>query len=247
MIKLLILIKSELLKLKKISFIVSLLTVPLLAVVFGCINYYMNTSILQKEWLSLWGQEYMIYGFMFLPVLVGIVVSFVWHSEHKRAAFKLLLTSPIKQGKIVLAKIIAVFVVVLSTQLYFFMLYFISGQLFRFNSPFPSELFLYLIVLTFFLLPLISFQGYVSIMMNSFVLPVGMALVLSLLALIMSAQNKIVFLRYLFATTYLTLSMNHYPDMKITMYEWLSMSVFGIIIFWFFYALQVYVFKRKLK
>ncbi len=241
------LLKNEIIKFKNISLLLSLLIVPLLGVIFGSINYYMNTAILKNEWISLWTQVYMIYGLIFMPVLVGIIVSFIWQAEHKNAGFKILLTAPINTSQILLAKIIASFFVILLSQIYFFMLYFISGSFFNFTSAFPIKLFFYLLILTLFILVLISLQAYISIKINSFVLPVGVSLALSIFSLLASSQNKIPFLRYVFATSSLTIAMNHYPKINYSINEWLIMTLLGTIIFLFFFLLQKYAFKRKYK
>ncbi len=241
------LLKNELLKLKKASFFLALLIVPLLGVIFGSINYYMNTAVLKNEWISLWTQVYMIYGLIFLPVLVGIIVSFIWQAEHKNANFKVLLTAPINNKRILLAKIIVSFIITFICQLYFFILYFISGSFFAFTSVFPIKLFFYLMILTLFILSLISVQSYISIKINSFVLPVGISLVLSIFSLVASSQNKILLLRYIFATSSLTTAMNHYPKISYTINEWLSMVLFGVIIFLLFFMLQKNLLKRKYK
>ncbi len=241
------LLKNEILKLKRISFFLSLLIVPMLGVTFGSINYYMNTAVLKNEWISLWTQVYMIYGLIFLPVIVGITVSFIWQAEHKNAGFKILLTSPIMNSKIILAKIIVSFFVIFLCQIYFFILYFISGSFFNFNSAFPMRLVLYLMILTLFILTLISFQAYISIKINSFVLPVGISLVLSIFSLVLSSQDKISSLRYVFATSSLTIAMNHYPEIKYSLNEWLSMSLFSIIIFLLFFLLQRYALRKRYK
>ncbi len=241
------LLKNEMLKLKKTSLLLLLLIVPLLGVIFGSINYYMNTAILKNEWISLWTQVYMIYGLIFLPVLVGIIVSFIWQSEHKNAGFIILLTAPINTSQILLAKIIASFSVILLCQIYFFILYFISGSFFNFASVFPIKLLFYLLILTLFVLVLISFQTYISIKINSFVLPIGASLALSIFSLVASSQNKIPFLHYVFATSSLTIAMNHYPEINYSINEWLSMTLFGIVIFSLFFLLQNYAIKRKYK
>ncbi len=241
------LIKLELIKLKSISLFLSLLIIPLLSVIFGSINYYMNISILTNEWISLWTQVYMIYGLIFLPVLLGITVSFIWQSEHKKSAFKIILTSPAKENDIIFAKIMVSFLVILLTQLYFFSLYFISGTIFDFVSTFPFKLFVYLIITSIFLLPIISFIGYVGIKINSFVLPVGISLLLSISSLVLVSQNILKILQKIAASTKITIAMNHYPEMNISLSDWLLMTIFSVLIFYAFYILQVHSLKTKFK
>ncbi len=239
------LLKIELLKVKKLSFFLVLLIIPLLGVIFGSINYYANTAILKDEWISLWTQVYMIYGLIFLPVLVAIVISFIWQAEHKNANFKILLTSPISPSKIILAKITVSFLVILLCQIYFFLLYFISGSFFNFSSDFPINLFIYLIILSIFTLNLISLIAYLAIKINSLVLPTGVALVLSILSLVAFSQNKIIFLHYVFARTNLTATMSKYPEINYTINEFLSMALFGVVIFLLFFLLQKHALKNS--
>lgn len=241
------LLMNEIWKLKKSSFVLSLLIVPLFAVIFGSINYYMNSAMLKHEWVSLWAQVYMIYGLIFLPVLIGIIVSFIWQVEHKQSAFKILLTSPVSKHLIITSKLVVSTLVVFLSQVYFFLLYYISGKFFHFHSNFPILLLGYLILITLLTIPLIALQGYLSIKLNSFALPVGLSLVFSIIALIATAQSKIPFLHYVFAAGKLTIAMNRYPEITLSFNEYVIMLLFSTASFLCFYCLQIVALKRKFK
>ena len=88
-------LKIELKKLKLFSLLATILIIPLLANIFGTLNYLLNKEVLQNKWQSLWTQTSLFYLMFFIIPLISIVVSSLWSVEHK-AGLKLIRTCPLK-------------------------------------------------------------------------------------------------------------------------------------------------------
>ena len=101
----------EMKKLKLRRLLLTILIIPLLANIFGVINYKGNIEVLTNEWQSLWTQVSLFYFMFFLIPLIGIVVSSLWSVEHK-AGLKLIRTSPKKNINFVFICCVAFFLFV---------------------------------------------------------------------------------------------------------------------------------------
>ncbi|MFR4555973.1 MAG: ABC transporter permease, partial [Peptoniphilus sp.] len=102
-------LKIEFKKLKMFSLLSTVLIIPLLANIFGTINYLLNQEILKNKWESLWTQTSLFYFMFFIIPLISIIVSSLWSVEHK-AGLKLIRTSPIKNIKFIMAKSFIAFI-----------------------------------------------------------------------------------------------------------------------------------------
>ena len=71
-------IKSELIKLKKSYIFIPMIVLPILSIIVGDANFYLNQEVLSKEWYSLWTQVGLFYGDFFYPVTIGIC-TFIIH------------------------------------------------------------------------------------------------------------------------------------------------------------------------
>ncbi|MDU5324090.1 MAG: hypothetical protein E6149_05405, partial [Peptoniphilus harei] len=63
-------LKIELKKLKLFSLLTTVLIIPLLANIFGVINYLLNREVLKNQWQSLWTQVSLFYfSFFYIPLI----------------------------------------------------------------------------------------------------------------------------------------------------------------------------------
>ncbi|WP_236683005.1 ABC transporter permease [Streptococcus sp. X16XC17] len=145
-------------KLKRSRIWLPIFILPLISVLYGSVNFAANRSVLQREWLSLWTQVYLFYGAFFFPCLIGIICAYIWYSEHKRNSLRLLLTSAFSLSQLIWAKMLLAFGLVLLSQIYFWVLYGISGLLFQFEMSFPLELFFWALITSLFSLVIVSIQ-----------------------------------------------------------------------------------------
>lgn len=202
------LFKVEVLKLRRARLWLPLLIMPLLSILYGSLNYAGNQGILQKEWLSLWTQVYLFYGLFFFPCIVGIVCAYIWYGEHKHHNVKLLLTSAYSLRKIIWAKMLVAFVLVMLSQVYFLGLYSLSGLFFHFKMAFPLELIFWALVASCFSIGLVAIQSYLSLVVKSFAPPIALSMLVGILGFLLSVQNIIPELSYVLASSKLSSLMN---------------------------------------
>ena len=120
-------LKIEFKKLKLFSLLSTVLIIPLLANIFGTINYLLNQEVLKNKWESLWTQTSLFYFMFFIIPLISIIVSSLWSVEHK-AGLKLIRTSPKKNINFIMAKSFIAFIIIAFTQIYFLLLFVLSGK-----------------------------------------------------------------------------------------------------------------------
>ncbi|MBM7855327.1 hypothetical protein JOC37_001720 [Desulfohalotomaculum tongense] len=74
-------ISAEWLKLRHSRIWLVLITLPIISVLLGSINYHFNQGVLQNEWYSLWTQVSLFYGEFFLPILIAICCAYICRIE----------------------------------------------------------------------------------------------------------------------------------------------------------------------
>lgn len=240
------LILIEFRKLKNSKIYLPILILPLISVVYGTMNYSMNTGILKKEWISLWTQVYLFYGLFFSPSIIGIIASYLWTNEHKNNNMNLILSSNFSFKKIILAKIFVALVLVIVTQVYLLTLYTIAGHFFDFTSSYPVYLIRYVVLSCFLSVYLISVQSYLSLKIKFFSPPVALSIILSLGSLVVSQNQVFPQIKYLLSITDLTLAMNHYSNINYKTFEFVMMIILSIITSTVFIYLQDLELKKKL-
>lgn len=243
------LINIEWLKLKGSRIWLPILVLPLISVIYGSVNYAGNRGVLQHEWLSLWTQVYLFYGAFFFPCLIGIICAYIWYSEHKRQAIKLLLTSAFSFRDIIWAKMLVAFSLVMLSQLYFLSLYVISGLLFRFEMAFPLELLFWALLTSLFSLVLVAIQSYLSLRIASFAPPVALSMLLGIGGFVLSAQAIFPELAYLLASSKLSLAINQMttPHLELPLADWARLVGYSVLLLVFFVTLQHRFLKKCLR
>lgn len=173
--------------------------------------------------------------------MIGIICAYIWYNEHKNGSLKLLLTSAYSFSSIVWAKITVAFSLIFLLQLYFWGLYAISGPLFQFKMPFPTALFLWAILASFFSIALVAIQSYFSLRIKSFAPPVALSMIIGIFGFILTAQNIIPELGYILPFSKLAASMNHMTSVnpEITNLEWFKLSAYTVVIVLIFTSLQI--------
>ena len=238
---------TEFKKLKRSNIILPLLVIPLISIIFGTLNYIMNTALLQKEWISLWTQVYLFYGLFFMPAIIGIICSYLWSGEHKRNNLNLILASGISFNKIIMSKMLVAFCLVLCAQIWLFILYILAGFLCNFTSQFPVEIFALLILASILSSYLIAIQSYISLKITSFAIPVVLALIISFLSLMLAQNNIVPQLSYVLSNTTISMTMNHLPDIEMSALTIVAMISSCFLITLAFIWLQVRSLAKHLK
>ena len=228
-------LKIEFKKLKLFSLLSTVLIIPLLANIFGTINYLLNQEILKNKWESLWTQTSLFYFMFFIIPLISIIVSSLWSVEHK-AGLKLIRTSPIKNIKFIMAKSFIAFIIIAFTQIYFLLLFVLSG---KFICGFKIEgLGLYSCYIGISILsslPIIAIMNYLSLKIKSLGLIVLMSVLISIFGFALVAQNIIPLFQNIIASSKLAIATNHFD--LINRFDGIKMFLFSLM--------EILIFTRK--
>lgn len=227
-------LKIEFKKLKLFSLLTTVLIIPLLANIFGTLNYLLNREVLQNKWQSLWTQTSLFYFMFFIIPLISIIVSSLWSVEHK-AGLKLIRTSPLKNINFIMAKSFIAFIIISLTQIYFISLFILGG---KFICGFRLEklgiYFYYIAISILSSIPLIAVMNFLSLKLKSLGLIVLMSVLISILGFGLVAQNIIPPLQNIVASSKLALTTNHFELInKIDGIKMLAFSLAETIIFTF--------------
>ena len=228
-------LKIEFKKLKLFSLLSTVLIIPLLANIFGTINYLLNQEILKNKWESLWTQTSLFYFMFFIIPLISIIVSSLWSVEHK-AGLKLIRTSPIKNIKFIMAKSFIAFIIIAFTQIYFLLLFVLSG---KFICGFKIEglgLYSYYIGISILSsLPIIAIMNYLSLKIKSLGLIVLMSVLISIFGFAFVAQNILPLFQNIIASSKLAIATNHFDFINIS--DGIKMFLFSLM--------EILIFTKK--
>ncbi len=228
-------LKIEFKKLKLFSLLSTVLIIPLLANIFGTINYLLNQEILKNKWESLWTQTSLFYFMFFIIPLISIIVSSLWSVEHK-AGLKLIRTSPIKNIKFIMAKSFIAFIIIAFTQIYFLLLFVLSG---KFICGFKIEglgLYSYYIGISILsCLPIIAIMNYLSLKIKSLGLIVLMSVLISIFGFAFVAQNILPLFQNIIASSKLAIATNHFDFINIS--DGIKMFLFSLM--------EILIFTKK--
>ena len=219
-------LKIEFKKLKLFSLLTTILIIPLLANIFGTINYLQNQEILKNKWESLWTQTSLFYFMFFIIPLIAIIVSSLWSVEHK-AGLKLIRTSPIKNISFIMSKSIVALILISLCQIYFIVLFIMSG---KFICGFEIEglglYFYYIGISILSSIPIIAIMNYLSLKFKSLGLIVLISILISIFGFGLVAQNILPIFQNLIASSKLAITTNNFE--LISRNEGLKMIIFSL-------------------
>ncbi|WP_295150454.1 ABC transporter permease [uncultured Peptoniphilus sp.] len=229
-------LKIEFKKLKLFSLLTTILIIPLLANIFGTINYLQNQEILKNKWESLWTQTSLFYFMFFIIPLIAIIVSSLWSVEHK-AGLKLIRTSPIKNSSFMMSKSIVALILISLCQIYFIVLFIMSGKFIcGFNIEGLGLYFYYIGISILSSIPIIAIMNYLSLKFKSLGLIVLISILISIFGFGLVAQNIIPLLQNIVASSKLAIVTNHFETIKKD--ELTKMFLFSLVEFLIFTRLS---------
>ena len=186
-------------KIKWFPLLLAILLVPLLANVFGTINYLGNRQTLHHEWESLFTQVGLFYFSFFFVPLIAIIVGILWNTEH-RAGLNFIRLSSITHSRFILCKNLLAFVLISIAQTYFFLSFYLCG---KFACHFGT------LDLTIYLYYLLA-----SIRMKSLGGVTILSVAISIMGFLTCAQTVIPHLEKIFALNNLAYDMNHFTQLS---------------------------------
>lgn len=170
-------LRAERMKLQHSPVWLAFLILPILPAVMGTFNYLQNIGILQEQWYSLWSQHTLFTCYFFLPAIIGVYCSYLCRLEHMNHNWNTVMTAPVPVLYVYFSKIIMASVMVLLTQVWTGILFAISGNLCGLDSPIPHELLEWFFFGTVGGIVICAVQLCISLVIRSFAVPVGIALI----------------------------------------------------------------------
>lgn len=182
--------EAERLKLKHSPVWLAFLLLPVIPAVLGTLNYWYNRELLQGQWQDLWTQHTLFSCYFFLPVLLGIYCGWLWRLEHQQHNWNLVLTAPVPVWYVYGAKLLAVGVLLLLTQLWIGLLFFLAGRLCGMTDMFPLGAVVDWLACGWLGgMVICAVQLLLSLMVRSFAVPVGLSLLGGVAALAATAKG----------------------------------------------------------
>lgn len=183
-------IQAENKKLKHSVIFLACIFIPVIPAVMGGFNYIQNTGILTEKWYSLWTQITLFYSNFFYAPLIALYCSYMWRLEHLNNNWNVLMTAPVSIPSIYLGKLAVILKVTLFTQLWVGILYLITGKLAGLSGVPPFEILVWLLRGTLAAIAIGALQLLLSMMIRSFSLPIGIALIGSIIGLLLSSKGN---------------------------------------------------------
>ena len=181
-------VKSEFIKLKRSPIWIAFFVLPIISAILGTFIYKANIEMLTSGWHSLWTQHSMFISYFFLPPLLGLVCAYEWRLEHLGNNWNSIMSQPITSLSLFVGKLIVSSVFAICALLFIGVLYFISGYVVGLRA-FPQEFLLWISLGVFGSIAVIAVQLFLSMVIKSFAIPIGISLVGGFLGLAMVSKG----------------------------------------------------------
>lgn len=174
------LLQSEWYKLWKSKILSIILVGPLVGLLVGFGAGFIDDFEGNKWYITLLSMN-LTYALLFLPMITGVLASWICRYEHVAGGWKQLLAMPVSRGKVFSAKYVLLLFVVFIIQLMYLGAVFLVGTILNFSDPFPLEIVWKSIiggwVATF---PLVALQLWMSFLFKSFAAPFAVNIIFTL-------------------------------------------------------------------
>lgn len=182
-------IKSENQKLKHSLIFPICVIIPVIPAIMGTFNYLQNTGILTQKWYSLWTQHTLFYADFFYAPLIALYCSYLWRLEHRNNNWNVFMTAPVSIPCLYLGKLAVIFRVTLITQLWVGILFIFCGKIIGLPGFCPTDIYLWLLRGTLAAAAIGAMQLFLSMVIRSFSVPIGIALIGSVLGMMLSNKG----------------------------------------------------------
>ena len=168
--------KAERMKLRRSPIWLVFIIVPAVPAFLGTMNYLNNKEILRSEWFSIWTQHKLFTSYFFLPILLGLYCSYLMRLEKNNRNLTKLLTLPISRKELFVAKLLSAGKIILFTEVWIGVLFLISGKIAGLTAKPPvGSLVIWCLFGTLGGIAMAALQLIVSLLCDSFALPVGIS------------------------------------------------------------------------
>ena len=168
--------KAERMKLRRSPIWLVFIIVPAVPAFLGTMNNQNKIEILRSEWFSLWTQHTLFTSYFFLPILLGLYCSYLMRLEKNNRNLTKLLTLPISRKELFVAKLLSAGKIILFTEVWIGVLFLISGKIAGLTAKPPvGSLVIWCLFGTLGGIAMAALQLIVSLLCDSFALPVGIS------------------------------------------------------------------------
>ena len=202
--------RAEKMKLKRSFIWIAFFVIPVIPAFMGTGNYLQNIDILKSEWFSLWTQHTLFYSNFFYAPLIGVYCAYIWRVENFNHNRNSLMTAPVPVWCIFLAKMFNIFRVTLLTQLWVGMLYILCGKAAGLSGLPDAVIIYWLFRGVWSGVAVASLVLFLSMLIRSFAVPVGFALIGGITGLLVSNEGAGMY--YPFSLMMMGMNSNKYED-----------------------------------
>ncbi len=235
-------IKSENQKLRHSLIFPACIIIPVIPAVMGTFNYLQNTGILTHQWYSLWTQHTLFYASFFYAPLIALYCSYLWRLEHRNHNWNVFMTAPVSIPCLYFGKLAVIFRVTLMTQLWVGILYLFCGKVIVGLPDFcPANILFWLLRGTLAAAAIGAIQLLLSMVIRSFSVPIGIALIGSVLGMLLSNKGLGLFWPY----SLMLMGMNSNKTEDALSGNVLSFLLSTLVFFLIFYWLAIHFLKTR--
>lgn len=181
--------RAEKKKLRRTFLFPICILIPIIPAVMGTFNYLQNTGILHNGWYSLWTQFTLFYASFFYAPLIGLYSSYLWRLEHRCGNWNALMTAPVPIPCLYLAKLTVLWRVTLVMQLWVGLLFLLCGKFVQLPNLPSAQILFWLLRGTLAAAAIGALQLLLSMVIRSFSVPIGIALIGSVLGMLFSNRG----------------------------------------------------------
>ena len=178
-------VRAELIKLRHSAMWFAVFALPLIGVLIGTGNYFINAGALTGDpWFDLWTQVALFFGYFFYPVLAAVVAGYLWRVEHFDHNWNGLMTTPVSASSIWFSKLFVLFIMAALCQAVNILMYWAAGAfILRLPGSMPSYWWWWMVGGPSAVMAGASIQSYLSMRIRSFAVPVGISLALCVIGI----------------------------------------------------------------
>lgn len=234
-------LKCENMKLRHSCIWLACLIIPCIPAVMGVFNLAQNLEILDKSWYSLWTQASLFYANFFFAPLIALYSAYLWRLEHINHNWNILKSSPVPLADIYWSKLLIIMKVTIITQLWLALLFFAGGKLIGLSGFIPVQILFWIFRGSLAGLAIGALQLLLSLVIHSFALPIGIALMGSISGLLLSTKGLGLYWPY----SLMLIGMNSNKEEEALTGGSLPFFISVLLFFLLFSIISIQIMKRK--
>ncbi|MDD3363144.1 MAG: ABC transporter permease [Hespellia sp.] len=217
--------------------------IPIIPAIMGTGNYWMNLEILHDGWYSLWTQFSLFYSLFFFPPMIGLYAAYLWRLEHFNHNWNTLMTMPVPEIDICLSKLFVLCKVAVITQIWMLILFFLCGKYIGLPGGIPIDMIFWSLRGTLAAFAIGSCQLFLSMVIRSFAIPIGIALGGGVIGMLLTAVNSSYGFFWPYSLMFMGMNANKSQNvLSGTMAVYLISNIFFFVLF---LGIVLFILKKK--